>query len=64
MFDKAFNQGNFAVVDELVALDGVTHSATWGMPNNREGLKQLIARFRSAFPDLYCTVEDEISEGD
>ncbi len=64
MFDSAFNQGTFAVVDELVAPDGVTHTPTWGMPKNREGLKQLIAMFRSAFPDLHCTVEDEINEGD
>jgi steroid delta-isomerase-like uncharacterized protein len=64
MFDSAFNQGTVAVVDELVALDGVTYTSTWGMPHNREGLKQLIAMFRSAFPDLHCTVEDEINEGD
>jgi steroid delta-isomerase-like uncharacterized protein len=64
MLDNAFNQGRVAAVDELVAPYGVTHSPAWGMPNNREGLKQLIAMFRSAFPDLYCTVEDEINEGD
>jgi steroid delta-isomerase-like uncharacterized protein len=64
MFESAFNQGTFAVVDELVAPNGLTHSVTWGMPNNREGLKQLIAMFRTAFPDLHCTVEDEINEGD
>ena len=64
MFDNAFNRGTFAVLDELVAADGVSHTPTWGMPNNREGLKQLIAMFRSAFPDLHCTVEDEINEGD
>jgi steroid delta-isomerase-like uncharacterized protein len=64
MFEKAFNQGTFAVVDEVVAPDGVTHTPTWGMPHNREGLKRLIALFRSAFPDLHCAVEDEISEGD
>ena len=63
MFDSAFNQGTFAVVDELVAADGITYTPTWGMPHNREGLKQLIAMFRSAFPDLHCTVEDEINEG-
>ena len=64
MVDIAFNDGTFAIVDELVATDGVTHAPTWGVPNNREGLKQLIAMFRSAFPDLQCTVEDEINEGD
>ena len=28
------------------------------------GLKQLIAMLRTAFPDLQCTIEDEIIEGD
>lgn len=64
MFAVAFNQGMFAVVDELVAPNGITHSVACGMPNNREGIKQLIALLRSAFPDLHCTVEDEISAGD
>ncbi len=64
MFAVAFNQGMFAVVDELVAPNGITHSVAWGMPNNREGIKQLITLLRSAFPDLHCTVEDEISVGD
>jgi steroid delta-isomerase-like uncharacterized protein len=64
LFENAFNQGTPAVVDELFAPGGVTHSVAWGMPQNREGLKHLIALFRSAFPDLHCTVEDEISAGD
>ena len=64
MFENAFNQGKLAVVDELVAPGGVTHSVAWGMPNTREGLKQLIVMLRSAFPDLHCVVEDEISAGE
>lgn len=64
MFEHAFNQGIFAAVDELVASNGVAHTSTWGLRHNREGLKQLIAILRSAFPDLHCTVEDEINEGD
>ena len=64
IFDQAFNQGDLKTVDELLAADSVTHTPTWGMPNNRVGLKQLIAGFRTAFPDLHCTVEDEIQQGD
>ena len=64
MVEHAFNQGALAVVDELLAPDGITHIPSWGMPHTREGLKQLIALFRSGFPDLHCTVEDEISAGD
>lgn len=64
LFEHAFNQGQYAVVDDLLAPGGIAHTATWGMPQNREGLKQLIALFRSAFPDLHCTVEDEILAGE
>lgn len=64
IFDKAFNQGNLAAVEDLLSPDSITHITAWGLPNNRMGLKQLIASFRTAFPDLHCTVEDEIREGD
>jgi steroid delta-isomerase-like uncharacterized protein len=64
IFDQAFNQGNLAVVDELVAADGVTHTLSGGIPTGRMGFKQWIATFRLAFPDLHCTVEDEIYQGD
>ncbi len=63
IFEQAFNQGNLAIVDELVAVNCVTHSLPWGLPTGRRGLKQLIIMFRTAFPDLHCTVEDEINEG-
>jgi steroid delta-isomerase-like uncharacterized protein len=64
LFDQAFNQGDLAVVDELVAADSVSHTLSWAMPSSRMGLKRLIAMFRSAFPDLRCTVEDEIRDGE
>jgi steroid delta-isomerase-like uncharacterized protein len=64
IFDQAFSQGDLAVVDELVAADRISHTLSWAMPGSRMGLKQLIATFRTAFPDLHCTVEDEIREGD
>ena len=64
IFDQAFNQGDLDIVDELVAADVDAHMAIWGVPASRLGLKQMIANLRSAFPDLRCTVEGEISEGD
>ena len=64
IFEEAFNQGNLAVVDEVLTSDHVAHNAFGGAPNGPEGLKWLIAMFRTAFPDLHCTVEDEIREGD
>jgi steroid delta-isomerase-like uncharacterized protein len=64
IFDKAFNQGDLAAIDELVAPDGISHQLSWGMPANRLGFKQWIAMLRTAFPDLQCSIEDEIIQGD
>ena len=64
ILEKAFNQGNLDVVDELLPPDHLAHNTFGGAPNGPQGLKCLIAMFRTAFPDLHCTVEDEIREGD
>jgi steroid delta-isomerase-like uncharacterized protein len=64
IFDQAFNQGNLAVVDELLSPEHLQHNAFAGVPNGPRGLKLMIVMFRTAFPDLLCTVEDEIREGD
>jgi steroid delta-isomerase-like uncharacterized protein len=64
LFDQAFNHGNLNIVDELVSADLTAHMSSWGLPASRLGLKQMIANLRAAFPDLHCTIEDEIGEGD
>jgi predicted ester cyclase len=64
IFDHAFNRGNFSALEESLALSSIIHVSAWGIPNNRLGLKQLIASLRLAFPDLRCTVEDKIEQGD
>jgi steroid delta-isomerase-like uncharacterized protein len=64
ILSEAFNQGNLGVVDELLSPDHFTHTVFGGAPHGPAGLKWLVAMFRTGFPDLHCTVEDEISEGD
>lgn len=64
IFSQAFNQGDLDIVDELVAADAATHMSSWGLPASRLGFKQMIANLRAAFPDLHCTIEDEIVEED
>jgi len=64
IFEQAFNQGDLDVIDDLVAADAAAHLTSWGVPTSRLGIKQIIANLRSAFPDLRCIVEDEISEED
>ena len=35
-----------------------------GIDVGREGAKQFVTMFRTAFPDLHFTIEDQIAEGD
>ncbi|HUJ58159.1 MAG TPA: ester cyclase [Kofleriaceae bacterium] len=51
------------LVDELYAPGYVGHQIPPPMPQNREGQKQLLAYFHSAFPDLELVFEDEVVEG-
>jgi steroid delta-isomerase-like uncharacterized protein len=59
---QAFNAGDLAVVDALVATDYVLHFT----PEVRGplGMKQFITEYRTAFPDYACTIEDQVAEGD
>lgn len=65
-FYKEFaNQGNLSVADELVASDFVDHNPpSPDVAAGRDGVKQVFAMFRKAFPDMNMTVEDQIAEGD
>ena len=58
------NEGDLVALDELAAPDYVNHSAPPGVPADREGLKQLTAMFRRAFPDGRMTIEDMVAAED
>jgi steroid delta-isomerase-like uncharacterized protein len=63
VFEEAFNQGKLAVIDEVCAPNYVLYDPT-GPVHTPEGFKQFISVYRTAFPDLHFTIEDEIAEGD
>jgi steroid delta-isomerase-like uncharacterized protein len=65
-FLEAWNAGNLALADEVIAADYDPHPAPTDMPFGRgpEGQKQLIAFYRSAFPDVRMEIEDMVAEGD
>jgi steroid delta-isomerase-like uncharacterized protein len=65
LLEEAFNEGNFGVVDEIVAsgcvlLDPALPEEIRGP----EGIKGFVQMYRSAYPDTHITVEDQIAEGD
>jgi steroid delta-isomerase-like uncharacterized protein len=65
MVEEMFNRGNISVADKFLAPDFVEREELPpGIPRDREGVKQLTAMFRSAFPDFKATIDDIIAEGD
>jgi steroid delta-isomerase-like uncharacterized protein len=64
VFEEVWNQGNVDAIDELLSPDFVNHGGPPEIPSNREGFKQLVAMYTSAFPDVHFHIEDQIAEGD
>jgi steroid delta-isomerase-like uncharacterized protein len=62
--NEVWNQGNLNLIDELVSSDFVNHSPPPGLPTDREGFKQFVMLYRTAFPDVNINIEDIIAEGD
>ena len=62
--EEIVNKGNMAVAPELVAEDFVELDPLPGQQPGREGLIDIIAMIRTAFPDLHWTIEELVAEGD
>jgi predicted ester cyclase len=62
--DDVWGQGDLRTADEVLAVDLVEHNPLPGQGAGREGHKQVVALYRSAFPDLRVTTEDLIADGD
>ena len=63
--EELFGQGNLDAADEVYTTDYVGH--TPDVPEDIRGVeagRQYAAVFRSAFPDLQLTVEDQLADGD
>ena len=64
-FEEMINQGTLSVADEIVSSDFVNHDpANPSGFNGPEGLKQLVTKYRTGFPDIRLTIEDMFAEGD
>ena len=65
LIDEAFNAGRLDVIDELFASGFVGHDPS--LPEEVRGpagVKEVIAGYRAAFPDIQVTIEDQIADGD
>jgi steroid delta-isomerase-like uncharacterized protein len=68
LLEQSFNEGNLALIDELVAADAVDHDparpAQMRGLRGPEVLKQTVSMYRTAFPDVRITVDDVIAADD
>jgi len=61
---EAWNKRDLAVVDQLFASDAVGHDPAVPAVTDRETIKQFIAAYLTAFPDLQITVDDLFAAAD
>lgn len=64
VYEEGLNQGNFAVLDEVLADDLAEHSLFPGQATGRESFTRRFTLVRTAFPDATMTVEDAMADGD
>lgn len=63
-FYQEVSRGNLDFVDEALAEDFVEHEDIPGVAPGRDGVKELFATLKQAFPDLLLRAEDTVAEGD
>jgi predicted ester cyclase len=56
--------GNAAGIENIVAPNWVNHDPSLPPMQGREGARQLVSLFASAFSSMYIHIEDAVSEGD
>ena len=61
---EVLNNGQFGLVDDIVATNFVERTPQPGIPSTRQGLKQSLTALKAAFPDLHYTIDDVIESGD
>ena len=65
LIEEAFNEGRYETIDELVASSFTQHDPSSPVPvEGVDGLRGFIDVYRTSFPDLKVTIEEQIAEGD
>ena len=62
--EEVINLGRLDAADELVEEDFVELDPLPGQRQGREGLKEVIAMMRSAFPDIHWVIDETVAAGD
>lgn len=63
-YQEAHNRNNLDALDELVAVNLISHALFPGTPPGLEGAKMLHKALAAAFPDMDYHIEELMAEGD
>lgn len=63
-YEEGINKGNTDLIDALLAPDIVWHGPGGRELRGRAALKEMVAMYLAAFPDMRVSVEDQVAEGD
>lgn len=66
-YEEVYNRGDLAVADAIFAADYVNHEPTappGGWPRGPEGPKAIVGTYRTAFPDVHFTIDEQLADGD
>lgn len=64
-FDQVLGEGDLAAVEELFSPDYIDHDPLDEEDTEgHDGVRDDVSMYRSAFPDIKATVEDQLAEGD
>jgi steroid delta-isomerase-like uncharacterized protein len=64
ILEEVWNEGRLDAVDRYLATDVTGGQASTEREYSPEAIKEFVAAFRSAFPDVHVTIEDVVAEGD
>lgn len=59
-FEEVWNHGRLGLIDELIDPEFIN----FGRQRGPQGLKVIVAVWRTAFPDLHMRIEDEVAAGE
>jgi steroid delta-isomerase-like uncharacterized protein len=64
--EEVWNQGKLALIAELTAPNATYYDANvpGGKFTGPEGVKQFVEIYRTAFPDVRITINDQVADGD
>jgi steroid delta-isomerase-like uncharacterized protein len=63
-YDELLSDGNFDVIDEIVADDIVDHEAMPDQPEGKDGVRWFIELLRAGFSDIKVTMGPALESGD